>query len=128
MPFSGFKQKSGFRKSFKTEGTPLQRRLHFGGKQSTESRNSSNVLRDSGGEDGPSQWDFSSFMFLQFQDPTRGDPLGFSNSSADLHLILKYIGIPTRLYASSFMNAMDQRHLQRQRCLSYARRTQQAKV
>ena len=29
MPFSGFKQKSGFRKSFKTEGTPLQRRLHF---------------------------------------------------------------------------------------------------
>ena len=29
MPFSGFKQKSGFRKSFKTEGTPLQRRLQF---------------------------------------------------------------------------------------------------
>ena len=27
-PFSGFKQKSGFRKSCKTQGTPLQRRLH----------------------------------------------------------------------------------------------------
>ena len=66
MPLGGFKLIPGFRKSCKKEGTPLHRRLQIFVTALSLSSGRMVSSLDNDSADGPSQWEFSSILFLQF--------------------------------------------------------------